>query len=96
MLVKQTHNKQPTWSQLIDEGYVSFEPITYEDFLPVSAAGIFQSNLGNENSSKNYHAASSQQSFEQALGTTVLNEFELYAALEADSILQTKQALGVA
>ncbi|WP_430523132.1 2-oxoadipate dioxygenase/decarboxylase family protein [Salmonella enterica] len=24
------------------------QPITYEDFLPVSAAGIFQSNLGNE------------------------------------------------
>ncbi len=85
-----------TWSQLIDEGYVSFEPITYEDFLPVSAAGIFQSNLGNENRSRNYHVASNQQSFHDALGAQVLNEFELYATLEADSILQTKQALGVA
>jgi uncharacterized glyoxalase superfamily metalloenzyme YdcJ len=85
-----------TWSQLIDEGYVSFEPITYEDFLPVSAAGIFQSNLGNENHSKNYHVVSNQQSFHEALGSQVLNEFELYAALEADSILRTKYALGVA
>jgi uncharacterized glyoxalase superfamily metalloenzyme YdcJ len=25
---------------------VRFDPVIYEDFLPVSAAGIFQSNLG--------------------------------------------------
>ncbi len=81
---------------MIEEGYVSFEPITYEDFLPVSAAGIFQSNLGHENSSKNYHAVSNQQTFHEALGAQVLNEFELYAALEAESILYTKQTLGVA
>lgn len=30
---------------LIDEGWVEAEPIVYEDFLPRSAAGIFQSNL---------------------------------------------------
>lgn len=35
-------------ADLLDRGYVSFHPITYEDFLPVSAAGIFQSNLGDE------------------------------------------------
>lgn len=33
---------------LIERGWVVAQPITYEDFLPVSAAGIFQSNLGNE------------------------------------------------
>ena len=31
---------------LIAASFVVAEPITYEDFLPVSAAGIFQSNLG--------------------------------------------------
>jgi uncharacterized glyoxalase superfamily metalloenzyme YdcJ len=31
---------------LIERGWVVAQPITYEDFLPVSAAGIFQSNLG--------------------------------------------------
>lgn len=95
-LLNRPMTSSPTWQQLIDEGYVSFEPITYEDFLPVSAAGIFQSNLGNESSSKNYHAVSNQQSFHEALGASVLNEFELYAALEADSILHTKRVLGVA
>ncbi|MGO8105662.1 DUF1338 family protein, partial [Rhizobium leguminosarum] len=28
---------------LITSGYLAFTPIVYEDFLPVSAAGIFQS-----------------------------------------------------
>jgi uncharacterized glyoxalase superfamily metalloenzyme YdcJ len=95
-LLNKPITSSPTWQQLVDDGYVSFEPITYEDFLPVSAAGIFQSNLGNENSAKNYHAASNQQSFHEALGATVQNEFELYAALEQASILKAKQALGVA
>ena len=31
------------------------DPITYEDFLPVSAAGIFRSNLGSEEQ-RNYSA----------------------------------------
>jgi uncharacterized glyoxalase superfamily metalloenzyme YdcJ len=31
--------------ELIVSGKVGFEPIVYEDFLPASAAGIFQSNL---------------------------------------------------
>ncbi|KAK7953072.1 hypothetical protein PG988_013766 [Apiospora saccharicola] len=30
---------------LVDDGVLVAEPITYEDFLPFSAAGIFQSNL---------------------------------------------------
>jgi len=35
---------------LIDNGIVIAEPIVYEDFLPRSAAGIFQSNLTSEGS----------------------------------------------
>jgi len=31
---------------LLDGGWVTAHPIVYEDFLPASAAGIFQSNLG--------------------------------------------------
>jgi uncharacterized glyoxalase superfamily metalloenzyme YdcJ len=42
---------------------VQAEPITYEDFLPVSAAGIFQSNLGGEEQ-KQYQAHAAQQVFE--------------------------------
>lgn len=52
---------------LIERGWVVAQPITYEDFLPVSAAGIFQSNLGNETQACN-HGDASREAFEQALG----------------------------
>ncbi len=54
--------------------------ITYEDFLPVSAAGIFQSNLAGE-AQREYAGASSQADFEAALGRAVIDPFALYAAL---------------
>ncbi|PYI08352.1 DUF1338-domain-containing protein [Aspergillus sclerotiicarbonarius CBS 121057] len=39
--------------QLIAEGFVEASPITYEDFLPFSAAGIFQSNLRSQDKAEN-------------------------------------------
>ncbi|MBO9740782.1 VOC family protein [Xanthomonas axonopodis pv. begoniae] len=66
-------------------GLVSADPIIYEDFLPVSAAGIFQSNLGGAEQ-RVYAAHSSKRSFEQALGAQVHDEFALYAQLERESL----------
>ncbi|CAD0354673.1 2-oxoadipate dioxygenase/decarboxylase HglS [Xanthomonas hortorum] len=66
-------------------GLVSADPIIYEDFLPVSAAGIFQSNLGGAEQ-RAYAAHSSKRSFEQALGAQVHDEFALYAQLERESL----------
>jgi hypothetical protein len=40
------------------------QPITYEDFLPVSAAGIFQSNLGDETHTRS-HGNASREAFER-------------------------------
>ena len=60
-------------------GEKQLEPITYEDFLPVSAAGIFQSNLG-EGGQGSYGAQSSRLSFETALGRPTLDEMALYQA----------------
>jgi len=54
-------------------------PITYEDFLPVSAAGIFKSNLRESDSSSPQIASGNQAVFEKALGRPVLNMFDLYA-----------------
>ena len=65
------------------EGGRTLEIITYEDFLPVSAAGIFQSNLGNE-VRDSYDHSSAQDAFESALGRKVRDPFELYASLAAD------------
>ncbi|MPN57285.1 hypothetical protein SDC9_204979 [bioreactor metagenome] len=72
---------------LIGKGLVQAEPITYEDFLPVSAAGIFQSNLGGEEQ-KQYQAHAAQQVFENALGASVHDEIALYEASEQQSRAQ--------
>lgn len=76
---------------LITEGLVRAQPIVYEDFLPVSAAGIFQSNLGGAER-KHYAAQDDQAAFEAALGATVHDEIALYAAAQARSIEQVQQA----
>ncbi len=65
-------------------GSKQLEPITYEDFLPVSAAGIFQSNLG-EGGQGSYGAQSSRIGFEAALGRPTLDEMALYQAAEQAS-----------
>ncbi|HYF88075.1 2-oxoadipate dioxygenase/decarboxylase HglS [Azospirillum sp.] len=70
---------------LIRAGLIRFDPVVYEDFLPVSAAGIFQSNLGDD-AQQDFSASPNQQRFEADLGTSVLNPFDLYAEIERASI----------
>lgn len=72
-------------SDLVDAGYVQADPIVYEDFLPVSAAGIFQSNLG-DNAAQQFGASPSQAAFERDLGEKVLDEFAHYAGIQQASI----------
>ncbi|MBY5366177.1 VOC family protein [Rhizobium leguminosarum] len=80
---------------LIAGGYLAFTPIVYEDFLPVSAAGIFQSNLGTDQQ-QNYAARSNRDAFEAALGATVQDELALYAERQAASLDSALEALGLA
>jgi len=79
---------------LLERGWAQAEPITYEDFLPVSAAGIFQSNLGGQEQQQ-YQANAAQQAFEEALGAPVHDEIALYEAAQHRSIAQLRAALGV-
>lgn len=94
----------PDKEALLTQGLLSATPLTYEDFLPVSAAGIFQSNLGitkRAEPSSGSHAASAQQAvpsqsqaqFEQALGACVIEPFALYAEQEQVSYEQAVTAL---
>lgn len=71
--------------ELLENKLVRIDPIIYEDFLPVSAAGIFQSNLGDAQSTI-FQESSYQDAFEQALGTTVIDRFELYQQQQDQSI----------
>ena len=71
---------------LIAEGLATADPIIYEDFLPVSAAGIFQSNLGG-GEQRAYAAHANRDAFEAALGARVHDEFALYEQLQQDSLV---------
>ena len=77
---------------LIADGVVRAEPIVYEDFLPVSAAGIFQSNLGGEEQ-KQYQANQAQQAFEADLGAKVHDEIALYQAMQDESLQAVRAQL---
>lgn len=77
---------------LIDSGILTATPITYEDFLPVSAAGIFHSNLG-ANIEITKADSADQSSFEKALGRPVHNEFKLYSSMEGASLAQCLDSL---
>nr|WP_201589053.1 VOC family protein [Psychrobacter pulmonis] len=85
-------------TDLLEQGMIRLEPIVYEDFLPVSAAGIFQSNLhddstnDNENDNENGGKQSkgevhtNKEAFENALGAQVYDELALYQTLQAQSL----------
>jgi len=77
---------------LIAAGLASADPIVYEDFLPVSAAGIFQSNLGGDEQ-RAYAAHSNRDAFEQALGMKVEDEFAIYERLQAESLASLRTAV---
>jgi len=81
--------------ELIDRGLLAVHPIVYEDFLPVSAAGIFQSNLGGTEQ-RSYVAHEAKAAFELHLGASVLDEIVLYEAAQQRSIDAVRVQLGMA
>lgn len=72
-------------AELIAQARLMAEPIVYEDFLPVSAAGIFQSNLGDKTQARSAGNAS-RADFEAALGATVQDEMALYQQMQERSL----------
>ncbi|MGM0856941.1 MAG: 2-oxoadipate dioxygenase/decarboxylase HglS [Pseudomonadota bacterium] len=78
--------------RLLAQGALTVTPMIYEDFLPVSAAGIFQSNLG-DNGHDGYAREANQQQFEQALGVPVTDEVALYAKRQQASLEQALEQL---
>jgi uncharacterized glyoxalase superfamily metalloenzyme YdcJ len=86
-----------SWSleDLLSGGYLRVEPLVYEDFLPVSAAGIFQSNLGDA-AQTHYGVQSNRQVFEKALGRSTIDELALYAETQRRSIEECREAMGLA
>ncbi len=85
---------QDKLNDLIERSEITLSPITYEDFLPVSAAGIFQSNLKQDDAS-DFERSPNQQQFEQDLGCKVIDEFAWYQKIQRESLLQTLQQAAV-
>jgi uncharacterized glyoxalase superfamily metalloenzyme YdcJ len=77
-----------TLAALVDEGWVTATPIVYEDFLPRSAAGIFQSNLSSEGSrdTGQQGVGYDQAWLSGAIDREIHNPFILYAHEQAASV----------
>ena len=90
--------KPPTGvAELVRQGWVRAEPIVYEDFLPRSAAGIFQSNLSGEGTRDNEQqgAAYDADRLSGAVEREVLDPFALYEQQQNRSLAHVARALGL-
>lgn len=76
-------------AELVAAGFLRADPVIYEDFLPVSAAGIFQSNLGDE-AAQAFSANPNRGLFEAAMGMKVIDLHRLYAETEASSLARAR------
>jgi uncharacterized glyoxalase superfamily metalloenzyme YdcJ len=84
-------------SDLTKQAWVRADPIVYEDFLPGSAAGIFQSNLSGEGARDDDRrgAAYDAEWLSGAIGREVADPFALYAQQQEQSVAQVSRELGL-
>ncbi|MCW5756983.1 MAG: VOC family protein [Phycisphaeraceae bacterium] len=82
---------------LVSLGYASREGLRYEDFLPISAAGIFASNLNQYGtaSTASKRPEYSREQLEAIMGRPIIDTDTVYAAIDARSRLETYNALGL-
>lgn len=77
---------------LLAQGYIQAEPQTYQDFLPISAAGIFQSNLNGQEKKKREDAddpgsrVKGRELLERAIGQPIKDEMDIYADAQRQSL----------
>jgi uncharacterized glyoxalase superfamily metalloenzyme YdcJ len=83
--------------ELVRRGLAQHEGLRYEDFLPVSAAGIFASNLSQygTKSTAAVRPACSQKDLEDVMGRPIVDATAVYAGLDAASRIDTLSRLGV-
>ncbi len=82
--------------ELMEAGHLLAEPVVYEDFLPKSAAGIFQSNLTGDGSRQDgfegrLHDAAS---LSEIIGRRILDPYALYQSRQDASIVEALAAIG--
>jgi uncharacterized glyoxalase superfamily metalloenzyme YdcJ len=85
-------------AELVHAGVVTATPIVYEDFLPRSAAGIFQSNLTSEGT-KSCEVEGTRRDaawVSDVVGAEIPEPFDLYAAQQRSSVEAIAEQMGVA
>jgi uncharacterized glyoxalase superfamily metalloenzyme YdcJ len=82
---------------LLESGALIAEPIVYEDFLPRSAAGIFQSNLSDEGTRDDAQAGADYDldRLAELVGAEIHDPFDLYGAQQDASLREAEQQLGL-
>jgi len=89
--------KRSELRELLRDGVIGMDGLRYEDFLPVSAAGIFASNLnqyGTRATAAN-RPAYTQARLEEVLDRKIIDSEQEYRELESRSIEETLAALGL-
>jgi uncharacterized glyoxalase superfamily metalloenzyme YdcJ len=83
--------------ELVEAGVLEPEPIVYEDFLPRSAAGIFQSNLTDEGTRDDELLSTPYdiQKLSEVIGLPIADPTRLYEVQQAASLTEAAQALGL-
>jgi uncharacterized glyoxalase superfamily metalloenzyme YdcJ len=89
--------KEFNLQKLIQEQIIKITPMTYEDFLPVSAAGIFKSNIveGGFTKAEADLQLSNQDDIETALGTKIIDPQAIYQEESIKSLNQSLEKLGI-
>jgi uncharacterized glyoxalase superfamily metalloenzyme YdcJ len=84
-------------AELVEAGLVTCEGLRYEDFLPVSAAGIFASNLNQYGtaSTATVRPTYRKSTLESIMGKPIVEATEVYAGIDAASRLDTYERLGL-
>lgn len=83
--------------ELLTAGVVVPEPIVYEDFLPRSAAGIFQSNLSDEGSRDDEEQAVfyDLDRLSEVMGVPIADPTALYELQQEQSLSEAETTLGI-
>ncbi len=84
-------------NELVRLGFVRFEGLRYEDFLPVSAAGIFASNL-NQYGTRSTAATKpvyTEAMLEEVMGKPIIDSTTVYGGMHAEGLRRTYSELGL-
>jgi uncharacterized glyoxalase superfamily metalloenzyme YdcJ len=87
-----------TLAEAVDRGWVTATPIVYEDFLPLSAAGIFRSNLSGEGSRDTAQdgVAYDQDRLAGMIDRQIHDPFDVYAREQSASVAAVAARLDLA